>query len=506
MEIARVVGIFIALMVTINPVYMIVSAQQTSQWVPDERVPGYLDDTFTPYLVADKNHTVHAFANQWIGEEHRQYAIVYRRWSLVNGWTLPVDIILLPSADAQVIGVFLDANEILHMVFYENQGSNGKVYYSHAFVGAADQVSAWSPPEVIAHGACAPIAGAIAGDDQGNLLIIYDGNIDGNGVYAIHSSNNGQNWSEPQPVFLTYDLKLSPYSLRLYSGQEGRVHAAWNVVTSLGVDVSLYYASYDLMSEKWENLALLENRIEIKEYFGPSYPSIVDNGKFVVIMYNSGNPFTGRSVEAGRPIQRVRMSNDGGQTWSDVIDPFPLHNGRSGEHSLVVDSNNVIHALFIQRIDRLINGQYNSIGGIWHSTLQGDHWDKLERIITTYAPHDVRAVISQGNILLAVWREDPGVERQHGVWFTYTFLNTPELPSVPWTTPVPSPISTPLTFATHLVPTATTIKISDDIDQEDPMPVISTYSVTPLIISIVPVVIILVVIVIFSFFSKVRRY
>ena len=37
-----------------------VQADGVGQWAPDARVPGYLDDTFTPFLVADQDKTVHA--------------------------------------------------------------------------------------------------------------------------------------------------------------------------------------------------------------------------------------------------------------------------------------------------------------------------------------------------------------------------------------------------------------------------------------------------------------
>jgi hypothetical protein len=137
--------------------------------------------------------------------------------------------------------------------------------------------------------------------------------------------------------------------------------------------------------------------------------------------------------------------------------------------------------------------------------LQGDQWNKLERFITTYAPHDVRAVISQGKILLAVWREDPGAESRHGVWYSYTTLETPELPSVPWPTQVAISKSTPLSFATQLAPTSTPINLSVDINQEDTLPIVSTDPAAPFIISIVPVLIILIVIIFFSYFSRIRR-
>ena len=496
-------GILIAILVAIDRGYIIALAQQINQWMPDERVPGYLDDTFTPYLLADHNQTVYALATQRIDEEHRKLAIVYRQWSLEKGWTIPVDILLMPSDDSQIFGAFLDSAGIMHIIFYVGQGTNRKIYYSHAIVTVADQVSAWSTPEVLGEGATSSISGAIAGDNEGNLIILYNGTTNGNGVYAIQSTNAGQNWSEPHPIFLTYDSELIPYSLRLYPGQKGILHAVWSIVTSNGVDNSLYYARYDTTLDLWSDARLLENRIEIQDYFGPSFPSIVDNGLYVVILYNSGNPFTSGPVSAGRPIQRVRLSSDNGQTWNDPVDPFPLHLGRSGEHALVVDSNQNVHAIFIQRIELSIGAKYSAIAGIWHSILHGNKWSEPERLITTIAPHDVRAIICQGNILLGVWREDPG-EGQAGIWYSYKTLNTPELPVIP----LPTISATPTDIANKtaipaIILTSTHLSELAPVSQGDP--VANNNPTLPLVIGIVPAILLLFGVIVIREIRRIRR-
>jgi len=54
-------------------------------------------------------------------------------------------------------------------------------------------------------------------------------------------------------------------------------------------------------------------------------------------------------------------------------------------------------------------------------------------LIISFAAHDVRAAVVQGNVLLAVWRMDPGVGTD-GVWYSYTELDVPESPVVPLAT------------------------------------------------------------------------
>ena len=343
-------AIFIGLLLIVSGIPR-AKAQTVGQWTPDQRVSGYLDDTFTPVLLADRNRTVHAFASQWVDVDgEQQGAIVYRQWSLMGGWTKPVDILLSPVGDAQMQSAFMDDSGYFHVVFWSSNQYGAYIYYAKAPVASADVGSAWSLPIAIANSAIEPASAALAGDSQGNLIMIYSGKNDGAGVYEIRSEDSGETWSNPSSVFLTYDTELVPFSLRLVMGQNGQLHATWSVVTNLGVDASLYYARFDISTKQWTQPFMINQRLDIQDYFGPSFPAIVDTGKSVVVVYNNGNPFSGRPVNPGRPVQEVNISNDGGQTWNDPVVPFYRLVGRSGEHSMVVDSNNNAHTLFVQRI------------------------------------------------------------------------------------------------------------------------------------------------------------
>ncbi|MCK6538960.1 MAG: glycoside hydrolase [Anaerolineales bacterium] len=409
-----------------------VFAGRSQIWSPDEKVPGYLDDTFTPFVLADRNRTIHAFASQWVENKGRRRAIVYRQWTLRGGWTRPVDIILSPTdGDANFVWAYLDSSDVFHVIFTATQARRTAVYYSSAPAANADWAPAWSPPMLVGSDALGLNSGAIIGDERGNLVIIYSGNRDGSGIYSMYSEDSGKTWSLPSPIFLTYDTTLSAFSLRLARGSERRVSAAWNVVTNLGVDEALYFGSFDLGELKWSAPVELERRIDLPDYFGPSFPALVDNGREIVIVYNSANPFSGRPVNAGRPIQRVLISTNGGASWNEPLDPFPFHVGRSGEHTLVLDGNGNPHTLFVQRIESADeNGNYSIIGGVWHSVFSNGAWTNPDRFVTTVPAHDVRAAVAQGNVLLAVWRQDPGLG-SNGVWYSYLTLDVPELPVTP---------------------------------------------------------------------------
>lgn len=409
------------------------SAQIQNQWQPDARIPGYQDSTLAPYMVVDKNRTVHAFASQIVDPEALEKVIIYRQWSLTGGWSKANDILISPIGDALIQGAFLDNHGIVHVIFWSGSADSSHIFYSKSPVQTAGSGFSWTSPVIIGNLAVETTSASIVGDDDGNLLVIYNGRSRGNGVYEIHSTDGGDTWSKSTPVFLTYDSSLLPFSLRLALGQGGRIHAAWNVVTILGEDRSLHYANFDFSKEQWSAVRTLAVKPDQRGYFGPSYPSIVDTGKEVVIMYNGGMPFDGLPVPAGRPVQLVSVSKDNGDTWEVPVAPFYRHNGRSGEHTIVKDSDNNVHAIFIQRIEYVEENRNRVIGGIWHSVYKNGVWSVPERFIPSVQSSNIRAIVSQGNVLLATWIEDQGVG-QSGVWYSYMLLDAPELPVVPFPT------------------------------------------------------------------------
>jgi hypothetical protein len=268
----------------------------------------------------------------------------------------------------------------------------------------------------------------------------------------------------------------------------------------------LYFSNYDIESRNWAKPVELEERTDSPDYFGPSFPAIVDNGAEIVIMYNGGNPFAGLPVNYGRPVQRVTVSTNGGQSWSEAINPFPFHVGRSGEHSLALDGVGRPHALFVQRIETLVDGQYSIVGGIWHSIFENGSWTNPDRFVTTYSPHDVRSIIVQGNVLLVVWREDPG-EGTHGVWYSSYVLDIPELPVVPISTLNPQTAVANNSIAiindtpVALIETPTPVKLTDS--QREILDG-SSNPASPIIIGMIPVVIVLVSVLLMYRYFRVR--
>lgn len=497
--------VYLCLSLLIGLSALTVIAQTADEWFPLRRVPEYLDDTLTPYLIADQNKTVHAFVSQWVENDPPQMAIVYRQWTLTGGWTTPVDILLPSFGETQVLGALLDHDGMIHLLFRMGEARASNIYYSTAPAVAADRAPSWYTPEMVGTGAVFPASASLSGDGTGNMVIIYIGNNDGNGVYSIHSSNGGQSWTEPKPIYLTLDQKLIPFSLQMTNGQEGQLHAVWNVVDSTGVDKSLHYARFDLSSQLWSEPLALDTRIEAESFFGPSFPSIVDNGKELVVMYNSGNPTAREFVGAGRPVQQVRYSSDGGNTWNDPPGPFPRHQGRSGSHDLVVDSSGIVHALFIQRIEPDSPGKYDPIGGLWHSELRNGGWTEPDLFdLGELSGHDIQTVISQGNVLLITMREDPGAG-QDGIWFSFTTLNAPELPILALQTPAAKPTASAVPTTTPQIPTPTPLFNTVVVNQTNSSSGVGDDPAGLLLFGLAPLVLVLSGIVLLSQLLRFRR-
>jgi hypothetical protein len=406
------------------------SSQGAHNWSPQQRVPGYADDTLPPYLVADQNRTVHAFTSQWVGEDNPQLAVVYNQWTLEGGWTPVVDIILSPMEQARVMGAFLDKDGIMHLIFFGGDDRFANIYYTRAPAVNAGRAKDWKEPRLIGSDAITPNTASIAGDKFGNLVVLYSGRINGNGIYSIYSTDSGSTWSEITPLYLTGSDELKPYGINTYLGKFSWLHAVWNVVDDIGHNRSGHYSR--LNSETWEWAVPIEfdQGIGIDRGMGIAYPSVIEHDGKVIIMYNNGIP-----PEGVPPAQWFKYSRDYGITWTAPIRAFSEHVGRNGKLSFAIDSNRGLHVLFGQRIPI---GNVDAIHGMWHSTLSGNIWTLPNEVVSGppvldrinnrgFDPYDAQATVSQGNVLLVTWRNDPGGVR-NGVWFSYSLLNSPEEP------------------------------------------------------------------------------
>jgi hypothetical protein len=425
----------------------VVLAQDSSGWLPQQSIPGYQYDSWPLKLIADRNRTVHAFSSQWLGSEEGgsvQRAIVYNRWTLDRGWTTPVDVLLSPQAEARLLDAFLDQSGMMHLLFFGGSETQANIYYSKVPALYADQAKVWSTPLMIADQALNPENGVIVGDDQGNMVILFSGIQSGNGLYTISSTDYGNSWSEPEPIYLTEDDQLWPYESKLYLNNTGDFYTVWTDYDVAGHGVSVHFMSSKIGQNEWSvPLNLAEG-----SGLGVAHPNIIEyDGKIIVTYYDSN-----------QNAQWMIQSKDKGLSWSEPVRIAPTLIGRNGGVSMAIDSSNRLHMFFGER--KPLNPD---IHGMWHVIYENGQLSPVEAVVSGpllvdrdgfdgFDPVAAQAVITNGNIVLVAWRTDPA-SRPNGIWYSTAKFNTPELPVEPMPEPTHvaqdyTPLSSEITSTT----------------------------------------------------------
>jgi hypothetical protein len=461
------------------------AAQGPTEWSAPERIPGYDDTAWTPYLVTDQNRTVHAF-NSVLIEGLR--VIVYSQWTLEQGWTEPVDIILpVLKSGAWIEGVFLDQKGVVHLVFYSGDELQANIYYSRAPLAQAGSARAWSTPELIGERALKVQEAALVGDSQDRLFALLSAEPGGvRGLYATHSTDGGATWSEPSAIYLTYSDQLWPVFLKMYADRRDGIHAVWAAANESGNSESVYYAAFDPDQDAWREPVKLAHASGREV----DMPSIIEyEDVFFVIYHDFG---------ADAITRFMLRSRDAGRTWTNDGRLFQ-HVGSNGPASMVVDSSNVLYMFFGNRVSTGSGITY----GMWCSVWQGDRWGVPEAIVSgpirdDFAPSTANAVVTQGNVILLTWMNEPGrIDMGYGgTFYSHTVLDAPELPVAA----VPTSVTPTLTSASEPQATASTRSPSPVMrhSQSDSTAWPLSGPALPLILSIIPVALLLLAAIVFQ--------
>jgi hypothetical protein len=413
-------------------------AQNTSGWSYPQTIPSFDLNNFPPILVADQNGNVHAFSSQYIEspEGGTIRAVVYNKWNLDTGWTPPIDILLSPIQEARVTDAYLDDEGYIHLTFWGGNGIDADIYYTKAPLAELDNARAWLKPFVIGDNAGDPEGAVFAQTARGNLVVLFNGRQYGNGLYVVSSNDRGGSWSIPTPIFITNDKAPNIFNIKVIESRSGWLHLIWNVYDVNGQGRGIYYArSPD--GETWDQPIIFA---EAEEGLGTQTPTIIEYDEELIALYNLP------------PKIIMQRSLDNGETWQDQAILFPRHVGVNGSLAPVIDGNNTLHLFFGQRI----SGSPD-IHGMWHSVWENPRWTEPEAIIkgpqvkdtegpTSFDPFAARTVVIQGRVILTTWRTDPGLADGNGVWYSFTVLDSPEIPVNPAdteTNPVVSMTSVP---------------------------------------------------------------
>jgi len=393
-------------------------AQRSEPWSPQAPIPDYDQSAEKPpFIVADQANTIHAFNSQSVDDSNgnSNRLVMYRQWSVQQGWSRPNDIFALDGMDIELLGLYLDQDYVVHLALH----MGGDIYYTFAPLVNAGLAPAWSTPVLVGPLAQNPLEATIGGDSQGNLAILYAGTADGNGLYMVTSADNGETWSTVQTMALTPDPEIVVAGINVLFANSGALLFVWNEFDQEGIGVAGYYANYD-----WDQAQLMHLQ-ELDEgglNLGIKFTTIVEYQDALIMTY-----YNGRTNG-----HYWRVSRDGGQSWTEPTRLTPDHIGTNGPVSYAVDSNHVLHLFFGERID-------DNNHGVWHLTWSGYGWTGLESIVrgpqiidhrngTGFDPYAAKGVVINGNLVFVTWSTD-GFAGVNGAWYSYKFIDTPPLPT-----------------------------------------------------------------------------
>lgn len=459
-----------------------VLAQTTTggAWEDPQWIPGLVDIVGqAPYFVADPSGDVHVFHSQWLGEN---YNILYSHWATGVGWSLPVDIVRSPFGQARITGATLDNEGMVSLTFWGGNETGADIYFTQAPLPAAGRSTSWSVPVQIGRYAITPTTAAMITDGNGYYVVAYSGNEDGQGIYGMTSTDGGKTWSDTQTIFLANSDLLYPSELQLYQSADQNVHAVWALGDTTGNSIAVHYARLDRDTGTWTRPTVLAKAFN----YEADTPSIIEHDDSLIVIYHNDFPTTRFMIR----------SFDGGDTWTSPVRLFE-HVGSNGPAALIVDSSDTLRMFFGNRIGT------PATHGLWHSTWANGRWTQPDGVVTGpsipqgdngeegFDPTHAQAVITQGNTLLVIWRQDPAAGPIH-IWYSYRSLDAPQIPTkvLTWvpspTAPTPEPQNTPTPVENAITPFAGEIPTESGGDEIN----------SALLIGIGPAVILILVIIV----------
>jgi hypothetical protein len=496
--------IVLTLFIVVRPSLSV--AQGQGQWTPQTQIPDYGDYTEeSPFLIADVSGRVHAFNSQPfdLGAPDSEEVVVYRTWTLKDGWSVPNDIIIDPTGTGRslkLLDVYYTSEDIVHLAV----AIGGEVFHTKTTLAFAGQAHAWGPLTLVGSGATIPYVGSMAGDDGDNIFLIYGSSREGNGIDAVRSSDQGETWSDPEVIYKTFDADLTATGTDLLVDSKNIVHAVWAVINSVGNDGFGFYSRLDSRQPTWAEAISLD---ETKEGgLGIWFPVLFEYKDLVFASYYNGG-FNNEDNAFW-----WRLSQDNGNTWGPPIRYSNRHVGTNGPVATAIDSRDRLHLFFGQRIN-------DDNHGVWHIIWNETSWMDPVPVVRGpqvrskvgddgFDPRSPGVAIVNGNLALVTWATD-GFAGVNGVWYSYATLDAPELPAQS----LPIPTAT----ATKIIPTATTASTTPSVTPSPTRPVffnninnnnlngVLSNPLAPFVLGIVPVALLLAVIIIRQFTHTTRQ-
>jgi hypothetical protein len=407
-------------------------------WEVPERIPGMVDTRLDPYFVVDSAGKLHMFNSQ---ELNNRIVIMYSKWAVGVGWSIPVDIISLEGLQQRIGGAFVDDKGMINIVFWGGDGLHADIYHSTAPISECMHAVSWSKPVLIGPNAIAPTTVNVVTNESGYIVVVYSGDGQGYGLYNVKSYDYGLTWTSTEQIYLTGSNLLWPSALQMEITEDEVIHAVWALGDTTGNSRRIFHTSLPSMIEEWREPKVLAEAID----YEADTPNIIDYNGRLVVVYHNDLPTTRFSI----------YSDDNGESWSSPVRISSLI-GSNGPAAFVVDGNNTLHLFFGNRTED------NSKHGVWHSTWLGERWSIPKAVIAGpqifvgpngeegFDPDSVQAMVCQGNVLFLAWRHDPSAGPIH-LWYTYQLLDFAISPSAVSLSTTYSITPTPDTFQQQLM-------------------------------------------------------
>lgn len=358
-------------------------------------------------VIADPFGVVHVF---WAygapnAEDEGSAQAIYYTQLQNSSWSKPVDVLISPGGRvARMPAVAVDADGYLHVVW---SGSNA-IFYSRAYAPEAGSASGWTSPEALISGVGALEPAIAVGPDKTLYVVWSQTNA---GLVFMRSDDGGHTWSEPQSIFTAEGNNELARWGRIAVDDTGRLHVVFTYTVNDPErrygrpDANLlYYLQSDDRGATWSEPFRVTREPDFGEInvatFGQNTVHLVWNGR------------------AGRNGRYHRWSEDGGKTWSDIVEVLPPapqspigDGGLTGFPALAMDASGALHM-----VSATGGGDYyfRWANGVWSSPVlisPGIKGDGVTR--TNNSLEQPSAAIGQGNQLHIVFHD--GFER---IWYT----------------------------------------------------------------------------------------
>lgn len=364
-------------------------------------VPDLFSDS--PALLCDKYENLHVI---WI-ERDDEHAYIYYRHRSETGWSEP-NSIHAPESIKFLDGV-IAGDDVLHLLWFTN---DGRVEYSLSAIQDAGDARKWSIPLTLADGVGPHRhvfggGGSIGVDPNDSLYVVFskpeDATNRAHTLYYIQSSDGGQVWSAPVPVFsMNAAVPVSLFG-SIKVDADAQLHVVWEIRSlEYGLYSQVGYMRSQDAGFSWDPPILLA---ESDGFPGVAMPAVFVFGKNEV------------HLTWDTPARLHQWSSDGGETWSEPVLIMAAGAAFGGFNQLAIDSSGTLHVVSAE------------VAGVFHATWDGTGWIGRETVDSgDFDPHLQQLEVCEGNRLHVVYADLYGLNE---IWYSARTIRGEHRAAVP---------------------------------------------------------------------------